>query len=209
MNCRGHQKRIEIVRKYDVHAIAHTRLLNGQTKWSCAQRELEREYYCFSYSEKNGGNDNGIFYCGLPTAIDFLTLANLEPLTLFNPLVAEPQQGGHVGDANNTQQVQNQRPWNPISKQLINAINMLLVCWNTSPRYALAEIHQKVSKYFYNEPFIGEIKGVNTCISAGGTNTKTLQEMIDELREENNVRIFDFGLLNEKLTELGIKSNFG
>ncbi|ASF41337.1 hypothetical protein CEH05_20070 [Halobacillus halophilus] len=52
MNCHGHQRRIDLVKNYNIVPITHTRLLNGHQLSSCTGRRLEDSYYSFHYENK-------------------------------------------------------------------------------------------------------------------------------------------------------------
>lgn len=203
MQCRGEESRKRIVKKYNIKAVAHVQLLAGQEKLSCTNITLTDTYYCFSYEGKEN-KDSGAFLCGSHAANHFLQLTGLSPLPLFNPLMTENPGGG----GNGGQGLPGRRPWNQTAKQLSNAINMLVVCWDVAPSGVLAKIKETISKYYYNAPYPKEIKAINTIISKDPRG-RTLQEMIDELRAHNNVRDFDFGLLNAVLEDSGVESNYG
>ena len=44
-DCRGETTRVQLVHDFEIVPLAHVRLLNGQTKESCAGPTLDREYY--------------------------------------------------------------------------------------------------------------------------------------------------------------------
>lgn len=207
MLCRGEECRERIAEEYNLKAVAHVMLLAGQEKLSCTNVTLTDRYYCFAYESKKGA-DNGTFICGSYAANHFLELTGLPPLPLFNPLVSKtPLSLGNVGGAGASNSNQ-QRPWNPIAKQLHNAINMIVVCWDINPSSALANIKEMIDRFYYNPPYLKEIKAVNTIISKDFKG-RTLQEMIDELRADNDIRSFDFGLLQHELEKIGVESNYG
>ncbi|MEL0636778.1 hypothetical protein V6259_08385 [Marinomonas sp. TI.3.20] len=199
MKCRRTESRQRIVAGYVIHPIAHVKLLNGQEKLSCTSDTLTDSYYCFDYVSRTDCSDKGTFYCGSHAANDFLSLANLAPLPLFNPLVtSRTGDGGSGGPPSNK--------WDPLAKQLNNAINMLVFCWDIVPGGPLASIQSQLIQYPYSTPYPSKLKSVNTIIGYGG---RTLQEMIEGLREVNSVRNFRFNLINEVLRSEGIASNFG
>ena len=204
MNCRGDKRREEIVKRYNLKITAHVRLLNQQTKQSCTNIILTDSYYCFTYRNKENNNQRS-FFCGSHAAKHFLQLTGIEPVPLFSPLVAEHNNGIRM---NNNQNNRNQRPWNQMARQLSNAINLIVVCWNIAPSGALANIREKINRYYYNPPYLREIKAVNTIISSD-QNGYSLQEMIGKLRRHNNIRNFDFGLLNNELTNNNVESYYG
>lgn len=205
MLCRGEKCRERIAEEYNLKAVAHVGLLAGQKKLSCTNVTLTDRYYCFSYESKKGA-ETGTFFCGSYAANHFLKLTDSSALPLFNPLVSEnPLSVGNVGGANDGNQ---RRSWDPIAKQLHNAINMIVVCWDIIPSSALSNIKEQIDRFYFNSPYPTEIKAVNTIISKDFKG-RTLQEMIDELRANNDIRNFDFGYLNSELEKIGVESNYG
>jgi hypothetical protein len=203
MKCRGTDSRKRIVKSYKIHPIAHVKLLNGQNKLSCTSDTLTDSYYCFDYVSHTDSGDKGTFYCGSHAANDFLALARLSPIPLFNPLSASGDGGGSSGSGGTSS-----KKWDPLAKQLNNAINMLVVCWDIVPAGPLANIQAQLIQYSYSSPSTSKLKAVNTIIGYKKSG-RTLQDMIENLRKENNVRTFQFNLINEKLQSEGIASNFG
>ena len=216
-NCRGEHRRNEIVKNYNLKLIAFTKLLNGQDKISCAGSKCTDVYYTFQYESKTNQNDKGSFFCGRKAAKNFMDIANIEPIKLFNPL-----------SVNNTYDFKNEttrnenssekeeysssddykKKWNPIAEQFHNAINLIIVCWNTPIYGKLAKLKADVMKYKYREPFIERIEFVNDVISNDKKN-RTLTQMVDDLRTDNpTLKHFNFDLLEEKLNAKKIKSNF-
>ncbi len=206
MKCRGENTRKRIVGEYFLKPIAHVRLLKGQSKKSCTGDILTDQYYCFYYTHKKNSQITGTFFCGKYAAEHFLKLLNKKPLPLFDPL-----EGISLYRGSNETKARTIRTdkWNPVAKQLYEAIHLLIICWDTVPGKVLSEIKEKLERYFNNEPFLSQIKAVNTIISKDNRQ-RTLQEMIDELRSAgNNVKEYKFYLLNEKLLKQNIKSYFG
>lgn len=202
MYCRGEDRREDIVNNYTIKPIAHVKLVNGQVKQSCTGDSLTDTYYCFSY-ENNDGNDKGSFFCGNHAARDFLRLANLPPLPLFNPLSQAGNNGGGNDGGNNGQPA-----WDPLAKQLNEAINLLIVCWDVIPYGPLATIQSDLLRFPRSQPFVWKIKKVNHIISCDPQG-RTLQDMVSELRTNNNIRQFSFDLLNQELSNINATSYFG
>lgn len=201
--CRGKKSRIMIVKEYNLKAVAYVKLLAGQTKLSCTKITLTDAYYCFSYKSKKN-NDSGTFLCGSFAAEHFLELTGIPSLPLFNPLVQKNQGSGN----NRGTRRAHQKPWNSTAKQLSDAINLIVVCWDIEPNHILANIKETISKYYYKTPYPREIKAINTIISKDPQG-RTLQQMLSELRANNTVREFNFDLLNSILVENGVESNYG
>ena len=79
-SCRGKEKRIQLVKIYEIKPISHMILLNGQEKRSAAEDKITKEYYCFSYKKKNSNEKTDTFIVGIYVAKHFLELLNYEPL---------------------------------------------------------------------------------------------------------------------------------
>ncbi|MCT6519169.1 hypothetical protein GY03_17980 [Proteus vulgaris] len=207
MNCYGKETREMLVRKYEIHPVAYVKLLSGQKKFSCTGRLLTDSYYCFQYIKKDNSEKYGTFFCGLPTAKHFLTLTANAELTLFNPLNSGIR-SSKTSSSSSKNSNEQQKPINPITRELLNAINLLIVAWNTIPYGRLAQIKEAKNKYYYRPPFENEISYVNKVISYD-KDKRTLTEILEELSQLNNLKQYDFSLLNKALDNLGEKSFFG
>ena len=202
MNCRGHETRQRIVRDYKVQPEAHIKLLASQQKHSDAGATIEDEYYIFSAKHKTNGKKE-VIQCGMGAARDFLALINHDGLPLFNPLVGET-------DVNNRQEYNKRgsgnlqsEKWNGTAKQLYNAIMWLIILWDAKPDTPLFDFKDEVIKYKTHEPFESKIKRVNTTIK-NGSKGKTLTEMIDGYRADNDIRvgICNFDILKNKMRNM-------
>ncbi|MCM3707904.1 hypothetical protein M3205_19745 [Cytobacillus firmus] len=202
MKCRGNSNRQKIINDYDLRAVAHVKLLIGQTKKSCTGDLLTDSYYCFTYKNKMN-QTQGSFFCGTYAANHFLTLMGKQPLPLFNPLSSTAGSTGQKSGTSN-----NKSNWDPAAKELYNAINLLIIAWNTNIKSFLADIRDNLERYPSQKPFISKIKSVNTIISKD-SKKRTLQMMISELRENNpDLRGFSFNHLDSLLSSEGVKSYF-
>lgn len=202
--CRSPEVREKLVREYDIKPIAHVRLLNGQERRSCTKDLLTDSYYCFSYRAKNG-DITGTFLCGIYAANHFLVLIHHPKLTLFDPLASEAFET--VTSNTNGNAIFNEE-WHPSAKQLFNAINLLIICWGIAPGSVMQEIKYDIDKYKNREPLPRQIKAINTIISRD-KKSRTLQQMLDELRNKNiKIRKFRFDLLNETLIKNNIEKSF-
>jgi hypothetical protein len=202
--CRSPEVREKLVREYDIKPIANVRLLNGQERRSCTKDLLTDSYYCFSYRAKNG-DFTGTFLCGIYAANHFLELIHHPKLTLFDPLASEAFET--VTSSTNGNAIFNEK-WHPSAKQLFNAINLLIICWGIVPGSVMQEIKNDIDKYKNREPLPRQIKAINTIISRD-KRSRTLQQMLDELRNKNiKIRKFRFDLLNETLIKNNIEKSF-
>lgn len=203
MKCRGQKNRQKIIEDYELRAVAHVKLLQGQTKISCTGDNLTDSYYCFTYKKKNS-SAKGTFLCGTHAANHFLKLMGTQPLPLFNPL-SSSSLSTRTQDGNSSSQTSK---WNPAAKELYNAINLLIISWNTNIKSFLADIRDNLEKYPTQIPSLSKVKTVNTIISKD-IKGRTLQSMISELRQQNpELRTFSFTHLDCLLSTENIKSYF-
>ena len=188
MDCRSTEKRRWIIENYNVIPVAHIQLLAGQTKHSDAGKIINNDYYIFEAINKSS-DAKEIIQCGMGAARDFLRLLNHEGLPIFNPLHGGELAGDYenqqtrIGGANGRRKTN----WNPIAKQLYNAIMWIIIIIDAKPNTPIFEIRDKVYKYKDREPFAKQIRAVNTIIRKNLPNS-TLTEAINNLRAKNNVR---------------------
>ena len=172
-DCRGEMTRVQLVHDFEIVPLAHVRLLNEQTKESCAGPTLGREYYVFSYQSYADQADAGTFVCGITVANDFINLIQrqnpaVNRLPLFDPLAGFGQVGnannvGRAGVGRGVQQVPN---WNPIAKELYDAIGMICIMWNlNNVSGALESVLFNLIKNPMQIPSNSDIHSINTIIS--------------------------------------------
>lgn len=194
-----------MVQEYNIKPIAHVRLLNGQKRQSCTKDLLTDSYYCFSYKAKDS-DVTGTFLCGTYAANHFLELIQHPKLKVFDPLVSE-NVGTITSNGTNRDRGLNDT-WHPTAKQLFNAINLIVICWGQVPGGVLQNIKNEIEKNKNREPLPGQIKAINTIISRDRKG-RTLQQMLDDLRKNNNmIRDFHFNLLNESLIKNKVEPSF-
>lgn len=171
-DCRGEKTREQLVHDFEIVPLAHVRLLNGQTKKSCAGPDVG-EYYVFSYRSHANRKDVGTFVCGITAANDFINLIQrqnpaVNRLPLFDPLAGLGQVGnannaGRAGAGRGVQQVPN---WNPIAKELYDAIGMICIMWNlNNVSGALKSVLFKLIENPMQIPRNSDILSINTIIS--------------------------------------------
>ena len=165
MECRSAERRQWIVNKYDVVPVAHIQLLANQTKHSDAGAMIENDYYIFYATDKASGKRE-IIQCGMGAARDFLRLIGHKGLPLFNPLHGEGVAGGYGGgNIGNNGRRRQEEVWNPVAKQLFNAIMWIFLIIDAKPNTPIFEIREKVCRFKDREPFASQVKAVNTIIS--------------------------------------------
>ena len=171
-DCRGKKTREQLVHDFEIVPLAHVKLLNGQTKKSCAGPDVE-EYYVFSYRSHANRKDVGTFVCGITAANDFINLIQrqnpaVNRLPLFDPLAGFGQVGnannvGRAGVGRGVQQVPN---WNPIAKELYDVIGMICIMWNlNNVSDALESVLFNLIKNPMQIPSNSDIHSINTIIS--------------------------------------------
>lgn len=202
MNCRGHDTRQKIVDDYEIQPEAHIKLLANQQKHSDAGATIEDEYYVFSAKHKSDGKKE-VIQCGMGAARDFLALINHKGLPLFNPLIGDPHMNNRPEYVNRENLNLQTEKWNETAKQLYNAIMWLIILWDAKPDTPLFDFKNEVFKYKNCEPFESKIKRVNTVIKNGGKG-KTLTEMINDYRVDNDIRdgIYNFDILKNKISDM-------
>ncbi|MGG0550413.1 hypothetical protein ABE049_10170 [Priestia megaterium] len=208
MLCRGNLTRLRIIEDYNITPITQVKLLTGQEKKSCTNDKLKDKYYCFSYTHKKNKNISGTFVCGDHAAKHFLKLLNHEGISLFDPLSSEGTT--HVCGTNSKDEPRDRRKWNPVAQELSNAINLLIICWNVGDNLngALREVKQKIEANPENEPYVSNIKSINTVIGGKGKDRK-LSDIVGKLRKDYpSLREYNFDLINGILNEQNIPSNF-
>ena len=198
MKCRGKNTREKIVREYERVPKLHTVLLNGQTKVSDADAIIKNEYYIFELTRKCDGKKEFI-QCGMGAARDFLKLTRNSGLPIFNPLNLDIK----LSNKNDVEEKDGQRikeKWNPIARQLYNAIMWIIILWDIKPDTPVFFIKDRVSNKMIDKPLCRDIKSINTIISKLGKG-KTLTQYIENLKSENNIKesLSDFSLLIAEL----------
>ena len=206
-SCRTKEKRIKLVQEYEIIPISHMVLLFGQEIRSAAEDIITKEYYCFSYKNKKICNDNGTFCVGLYVAKHFLELLSAEPLCVFNPL----EYNGNSNKNGKSMFIRNTgiNNWNELAVELYNIIHIILMAWNTNEGI-LADILSKTRKYYYNEPFLSNIKSVNTIIKNGeqknGKKRSVLGMLEDFKKKGNSIKEYSFPLTTEMLKKNKIQN---
>lgn len=145
MECRSTERRQWIINNYDVVPVAHIQLLAGQKKHSDAGKTIENDYYIFEATSKTNGSKE-IIQCGMGAARDFLKLLKYEGLPLFNPLHRDGGTGGNPRGGGGGER-REETVWNPVAKQLYNAIMWLIIAWDAKPGTPLFEFRRDIVHY--------------------------------------------------------------
>jgi len=201
-HCRGKETRIRLVQVYDIVPISHTSLLKGQEKHSAAGDTITKEYYRFSYKNKGTTDNTETFIVGMYVARHFLKLLNHEPIPLLNPL--KSNLNNPRCQENKPVEMQKEK-WNSLALELYTVINIILMTWDKDITI-LSKILEKIIKNKNTEPFLGDIKSVNTIISKD-YKKRTIDQMLDEFRIENDIKDYKFPLISKKLSDAKIENH--
>lgn len=208
MNCRNREVREQIVQLYDLEVITYSVILKGREKKSCTGDILTHQYYEFLCKLKSDNKKTKIITCGYTAGEHFLELCNLERPKRFNPLIDNEINENNI-ENNNENNVEITRDnikdsckWNKLAYELYIALNWLSICWNKPLMGHLLEKKINLKNNPTKEPSESVIRAVNTSIGRG---KKSLTEMINKLREDNEIREYTFDYLNEYIEKLNEK----
>ena len=194
--CRGDETRIQLVKIYDIVPISHMSLLKGQVKHSAAEDTITKEYYSFSYKKKGTTETPEIFIVGMHAVKHFLKILNYEPLPLFNLLKSSLN---HSSCHENKPVEKQKEKWNSLALELYTVINIILMAWDKNITI-LSEILTKILNNKNIEPSLSNIKSVNTIIGKD-YKKRTIYQILDEFRKENDIKVFKFPLITKILSD--------
>lgn len=213
MNCRGHERRVQIVNNYNIECAAHIRLLNGRMIRSDAERDITETYYIFICTDKKNPAIVEQICCGEGAGNDILRLANIQRPPIFNMLHEENdnnQNNEHNNDNqnddyNNGNNNNNPRIiWNETARQLYDAIMILITAWNLQPG-PIFDYLKDVKKFRNLVPFPYKVQRINNILQRHNT---SMRNIINELNENNNFKEYHFDLLENVLHENNTISYF-
>ncbi len=203
MNCRARKRKEELNRKFYIQPVNYLKLLNGQHKQGCCG-SLDDKYYIFSYRPRGDYDaQSKYFFVGTHCANEFLNIIKHAPLPLFNPLIHE--QGNHVPGDGNSSASKDKAPIHPFNRELLTAINMLCISWDIIPESGLESII-KFTNNKSTDPNLNGIEWFNGIVGKD-RHKRSLRTMIDQLRENNELKNLKFDELNNYLNERNIENN--
>lgn len=204
MDCRGKRKRRNIVTNYYVKPIAHLKLLKGFVVHSDAGRDITDSYFIFECIQKNSKQIDYIC-CGRPTAVEFAKLTKCSLPPIYNPLKAITKESVQHNIIDKNQIISNKVTWNPLRLQLYNATMLLICYWNGKPNTPLFEIKDYLERDPEKTPCTSKIKSINTMLRH--TNN-TMNSVLNKIKQNNNLKDFQFDLLIQKLNESNVEEFF-
>ena len=203
MNCRTRKRKEELNRKFYIQPVNYLKLLNGQHKQGCCG-SLDDKYYIFSYRPRGDYDaQSKYFFVGTHCANEFLDIIKHDPLPLFNPLIHE--QGNHVPGDGNSSGSKDKASIHPFNRELLTAINMLCISWDIIPESGLESIVKFTNKRS-PDPNLNGIEWFNEIVGKD-RQRRSLRIMIDQLRENNELKDLRFDELNNYLNERDIVNN--
>lgn len=194
MDCRTHQRRKEIIKKFEVIPQGHVKLSPGKIVLGDAGSKIKDEYFTFRCVERNTQQEETILV-GSHVARDFFDLTNTKAPNLVN-IFQEQGNSNRVchTNHNNSNKVEK---WNPAAKQLYNGIKIIITAWKMKQGVIFDFLHS-VEKYKRYEPFLSKVERLNDMLKRNNT---SMRSIIKE--EEKNSLIplkkFSFDLLEEIL----------
>ena len=197
MECRTHQKRIEIIKNYYVKPIEHNIIIKGGYIKGDAGKSLKNEYYKFIIKNKSNINEIDTIICGNTVAYDFAKILNIKLPPIFNIFIDDDYEMEDSKTNNNNKTI-----WNSTNKQLYNAIRIIMLKYDIKPFSPLYSIYNDVIK---NKNYINyiNIKGCNTILlKLNKNNPKTLTDILNEFIIKNSnkqIKNFKFNELTNYL----------
>lgn len=197
MYCRGHNRRIEIVKDYDITPFAHFPVMGSEEVRSDAGDDITDSYFLFNCIHKESKSEE-LICCGISVARDFCDLLGVDLPRLFNPLVEAGHggSGGSVGKSGVR--------WDPTRKQLYNA-TMLFIIWLNKKHNVLYSIKEELEQNTDKAPTLSKIKSVNTLYKKYKT---TARGVVEELSKKNHIRDFRFDRVVQVLQDEKIEQYF-
>ena len=191
-------------REYYIQPINYVKLLNGQSKKGCCG-PLDDKYYIFSFKPRGDYNAQAkYFFVGTHCANEFLDIIGSPRLPLFNPLINEQN---HKPGAANSFPSEKANYIHPFNQELIKAINMLCISWNIIPETGLERVLSYTRRWADNPNYDGIV--IFNRITSSDRKNRTLSKMINELRENNDIKEMKFDLLNQYLDSKEIENHIG
>lgn len=193
--------------EYDIHPVAHLRLLSGQHKVSDAGGTgITDQYYVFSAINKTSGREESIL-CGIAAARDLLAITGADPLPLFDPLkhLPEPTAGSEREQARQGESKPPRpdpdvsRKWHPEMLELFNGAMLLITAWDAEAGTPLFRLVESCRKWFWLEPYIEKIEQLNRIVGKDAK-YRSMDGVVRDLKRMNPaLKSFTFDRLRERL----------
>ena len=208
MNIRGKNNRSRLVGQYNFTPIGRVKLLPWQnSRKSAAGGSITDECYEFSYRAKSGSK-GGTLYCGSTAAQCLLSLLGQSNIPLFDPFVSSQGGSGAAGQAGGGASIQ----WDPVAKELFNAICVLSACCaiKIDPSLPIGKIKGRLLAKPSHQPSNNDINHFNNIINTflkGKTLTAEIQAKANRYPNAG-IQPFNFNNLTQIVAQSGNKSYY-
>ena len=201
LDCTTEERRIEICKKYKVHADDCITLYGGRTVRSDANnREIRDKYYQFSCTCKETG-EHYIITCGAGAARHLCSIIKEQMPHAMNPFIDDtytttmPGGGRTRGDSRSE--------WNPLRRQLYYAVQIFIIRYqdDLTPGTKIFKLLQSIvdERYIHLEPHLFQYQKFIDVVVGFHTN---IPRIIRDLEKFGKVRKFDLNKLAVRLDEL-------
>lgn len=193
LDCTSPERRVQICQDYDVHADDCITIYGNRTVISDARHHpITDRYYQFSVYNHGADNPSYVIVCGAGAARHFCQLINQPLPRSFNPFVEEHEPVNQAQGHDNVPQNENNVQWNPIRRQLYNAVQLFIIRYQHSlkPGTPIFRISQELSQRdIQNVPRFELCSGFSSIVLAFNT---SMPEIIEDLQRHRQVRNFNF-----------------
>lgn len=202
VNCHGNENKRKLIEKYYIKPILYLGLLTNQEKQGCCGKLTDR-YYIIKATDKTTKKEFS-FYSGKHCAEGILSLINVNPLPFSNPLKSISNKNSNVdnsGNNNTTLTLEHKKAIHPLNNELIQAIQIISMAWNTPPPVFVLNIIDFTKNL---DEFTINKKGIfwtNRNLDKDKEN-RILSDIYSDLKKENpNLKEVDFENLRKYMNE--------
>ncbi|MCR4781708.1 MAG: hypothetical protein K5851_03010 [Lachnospiraceae bacterium] len=193
LNCTTEELRERICEEYIVHADDCIVLFNNRTVRSDANNRIIRDkFYQFSCEHKIT-KEKRIITCGSGAARHLCSIIGEPMPRSMNPFEGNDENFEHDNDHNAIANRNLNKTWNPIRKQLYNAIQLFIIYYQESltPGTQIFKILQSVAnkKYIHLKPNEYQYLGFMSIVTKFKTDIPTI---LENLAKYNTLREFHF-----------------
>ncbi len=212
-SCRGKEAKEALLAKYDIRPISYVKLLDGQKKDGCCG-EITDRYYAFEFKDKDkNSNKIGGFFVGYVCGHEFLELLGIDKkkYPLFNPLknlTSKDEDGTGGDDTPAVPEIESDTPesekteWDPLNKEVYNAIHLIVTSWSGAPYGDYANIINFIKRDPSYRVSNNVVKRVNYLISKDAQ-CRPLIQIVDELRRDYpSLKKFEFTEMSKIIEEM-------
>lgn len=196
INCYGKENKLNLVQEYYLEPILYLGLLPNQEKQGCCGKLTDR-YYIFKATNKISKEEVS-FYAGKHCAEELLKLTNKNSLPFFNPLSIIAH---NITPRGNSSTTQTKKKLHIVNKQLINAIRLISIAWDSPPPVSTLNIISFTLRLDENTINKKGVSWVNEKLEFDNQG-RTLTQMYNDLRAENqDFREFNFDDVRNYMSE--------